>query len=611
MSSAERSRLLRSLAWAPTIGLSWLWGLGFFYAIHVTVTYGWLGLAAFALPNAAGLYLFGHVLGAPGRNPAEILKAVEGRYTGLLLACQLAALALTIYGLCAHLLLPLFGSGALLGAVLLILLAAASGHAASIGTLRRLHGAYLVVGVGAALLAAHGLARGAPSAAVPLADFDERFYGLMLPCLMGFLLGPWSDVQHWQRVVAIHREGGSVRAAYGVGALLFLGLLVLNGALAALAGQGIPVPSADGIPEAQQAVAQGLSRLGDPTITAAFLVWAAIAAASTIDSFYCATRWLLTSVTRRSESPLLAFLPAGLVASPLWALIAAAAIAAGMIAANLSMMYLMLPFATLFVGATLCLACEALGARPAYDGVLCAMIGAASALIFLIGYVSPAGGLLAIAPLVGAVAALPALGNLFAGRRAGEAAPASAPEAAGIPTLVVPREDTVASHGFDGPWFVLQLLPTYDDTNSVGNVYFANYFRWVGKARELFFHACMPDFDLATTNFYILTRSFNHDFRREAREFEPIYVRIRIASYNRKFVTLAHEIHSRTQGLLGRGEQSLMFVDTVRYRPLDIPAAVMTSFLPHFVKDLPQDIARDVSRPRGGALGGLAEARPV
>ncbi|WP_245516691.1 acyl-CoA thioesterase [Methylobacterium segetis] len=599
MHSTEGSRLLSSLAWAPTIGLSWLWGLGFFYAIHVTVTYGWLGFAAFALPNAAGLYLFGHVLGAPGRNPAEILKAVEDRYTGLFLACQLAALALTAYGLCAHLLLPLFGHGSLLGAVLLFLLAAAIGHAAPIGALRRLHALYLVVGVAAALVAAQGLMRAAPSAPVPLAAFDERFYGLMLPCLVGFLLGPWSDVQHWQRVVAIHREGGSVRAAYAGGSLLVLGLLTLNGGLAALAGAGTPVLAADGIPQAQGAVAQALARLRDPGLTAAFLVWAAIAMASTVDSFYCATRWLLTSVTRRSESPLLAFLPAGLVASPLWTLAAAVALAAGLIAANIPMIYLMLPFASLFVGATLCLLCEALGARPAYDGVLCAMIGTASALIFVTGYVAPVGALLAIAPLVGAVGALPALGNLIAGRRgSGEGAPQAAADAPGLATLVVPRADPVAAHGFDGPWFVLQLLPTYDDTNSVGNVYFANYFRWVGKARELFFHACMPDFDLATTNFYILTRSFSHDFRREAREFEPVIVRIRIASYNRKFVTLSHEIHSRTQGLLGRGEQSLMFVDTVRHRPLDIPASVMSSFLPHFVKE----------RPRGPAFGELAEA---
>ena len=131
----------------------------------------------------------------------------------------------------------------------------------------------------------------------------------------------------------------------------------------------------------------------------------------------------------------------------------------------------------------------------------------------------------------------------------------------------------------------MQLVPTYDDTNSVGNVYFANYVRWVGKARELFFNVCMPDFDLATTRFYILTRPFTHDYRRESKEFEQITVRIKIARHNRKFVTLQHEIHSAAQGLLGHGEQSLMFVDRDHYNPLDIPGEVIKGFLPYWPKD--------------------------
>ncbi|KAB1069613.1 acyl-CoA thioesterase [Methylobacterium planeticum] len=579
-------RTLRSLGWAPTIGLSWLWGLGFFYSIHVTLTYGWLGFLAFAGPNAAGLYLFGHVLGAPHRNPAEIVRRVEGRFTGLFLLAQVAAVGVTAYGLVAYVLLPLFGPNAPLAAILVLLVGAATGHAASVRALRWLHAGYLAVGVAAALVALAGLAAGPPAPPVPLAAFDERFYGLVLPSLVGFLLGPWSDVQQWQRVVAIHRDGGSIRVAYAGGALLFLGLLVLNASLAALSGPGVLIPSADGIPGAQAAVTGAVARAGIAPVIGAYLLWTLLAMVSTIDSFYAATRWLLTSVTTRSVSPILAFVPAGLVASPLWTLAAALAAAGAVWFAGLSMMYLMLPFATLFVGASLCLVCETVSGRQGYDGVLCGMIGLAAALVFLAGYIAPEGALLGISPIVGAIGALPALGALV-----GRASPQPPAEAAGgpqpraVPTLVVPPEEAVASHGFDGPWFVLQLIPTYDDTNSVGNIYFANYFRWVGKARELFFNVCMPDFDLATTGFYVLTRSFTHDFRREAREFEPIFVRIRIASHNRKFVTLSHEIHSRTQGLLGRGEQTLMFVDTVRYRPLDIPASIMAGFMPHFVRD--------------------------
>jgi len=152
-------------------------------------------------------------------------------------------------------------------------------------------------------------------------------------------------------------------------------------------------------------------------------------------------------------------------------------------------------------------------------------------------------------------------------------------------------------HGFERDWFVYRVTPTYDDTNSVGNIYFANYVRWVGKARELFFNACMPRFELKTTKYFVLTRSFNHDFRREAREFEPMLVRIRIASHNRKFVTLAHEIFAENDDVLGSGEQTLMFVDSKDFRLLDIPRAIIEGFLPHWPKDSPHLAAKREAVP--------------
>mgnify|MGYP007078068774 CR=1 FL=1 len=61
----------QSLAWSPTIALSWLWGLGFFYSMHVTYLYGWPGFLAFAVPNACGLALFGGALERFGPRPVS------------------------------------------------------------------------------------------------------------------------------------------------------------------------------------------------------------------------------------------------------------------------------------------------------------------------------------------------------------------------------------------------------------------------------------------------------------------------------------------------------------------------------------------------------------
>ncbi|MGU3546172.1 thioesterase family protein [Methylobacterium sp. A52T] len=601
------SQFIRSAAWAPTIALSWFWGLGFFYAIHVTLTYGWLGFLAFALPNAAGLGLFGWVLGAPRRNLDAIVAAVQGPYALLFMGAQFFAVAITIFGFAAYAWLPLFGHDAAVGVIALVLVACSLGHAVPLRGIRIVHCGALAVGLAASVILLGGLSAHRDGWDVPLQAFDERFYGLVVPSLVGFLLGPWMDIQQWQRAVEIRRSGGSVRAAYMTGALLFLGLLTINALIAARAGLGMPVTSSDGLSGAYAAVAQAIGHEPATGVAVAFVIWTAIAAATTIDSFYSATRWLGISVTARSNSPLLAFVPAGLVASPVWILGAALATAAAAIWANLSLLYLMMPFATLLVGAAACLVCETLGATRRYDPVLSSMIGATACLIFVTGYLAPSWALLAIAPLIGLIGALPMIAEVLGWRApppVAELIPAErAPRAAPVP-VAVDQTDAVASHGFDGHWFVLRLIPTYDDTNSVGNVYFANYVRWVGKARELFFNICMPDFDLKSTDFYILTKSFQHDFRREAMEFEPVTVRISIASHNRKFVTLAHEIHSEVNGLLGRGEQSLMFVDTVHYRPLDIPRAIIEGFLPYWPKTSPHAVA-DGSGPTGVAPLGV------
>ncbi len=583
---------VRNLMWAPTIGLSWLWGLGFFYSIHVTLTYGWLGFFGFAIANVGGLWLFGYILGRSKRTPDQIMKDIESRYVGVFLLFQMAALVVTIFGFVAYLWQPIVGEGASIGVAFLLLVSCAIGHALSLQQLKLLHIVYMIVGVAAGIVLLVGLRQTSDYPGVPLQSFDARFYGLVMPTLIGFLLGPWLDIQHWQRAVYIKREGGSVGLAYGAGALLFFGFLLLNALTASAVGPIGSIISIDGLPSAQGSVSAAAvlsAENGSTYLGIAFVIWTVIALASTVDSFYCATSWYLRGKNMRSNSPLLALIPDGIASSPLWLLIGAAWVAYAAVPANFSLMYFMMPFATLFVSASANLVCEALGAKPKFDPVLSFLIGCGSSLIFVLGYIQPVPGFLFLSPFIGLIGALPVIIELIG------------PKSKAIPVEIVDQpirmmsaaplttatgsEEISQSHGFDGEWFVMHLTPTYDDTNSVGNVYFANYVRWVGKARELFFNVCMPDFDLATTRFYILTRSFTHDYRRESKEFEQISVRIKIAKHNRKFVTLQHEIHSAAQGLLGHGEQSLMFVDRDQYNPLDIPGEVIKGFLAYWPKD--------------------------
>lgn len=134
---------------------------------------------------------------------------------------------------------------------------------------------------------------------------------------------------------------------------------------------------------------------------------------------------------------------------------------------------------------------------------------------------------------------------------------------------------------FEGKWYSYTFMATYQDTNSVGNIYFGQYVLWVGKVREMFFQACMPGFDLKKTSFFILTRSIEHKFNLEGREFDLITVKIRIESFNRKFVTLEHQILNQAKQIMGKGRQILMFVNAKDYSLVDLPNELRVAFLPY------------------------------
>src|SRR5258708_2627982 len=90
---------LKSLGWSPTIAVSWFWGLGFFYSIHVYLVNGIVGFLAFAIPNSAGLAIFGTVLQKRRGRIAQIVDSTGNRYTLLFLACQILAISITIFSL--------------------------------------------------------------------------------------------------------------------------------------------------------------------------------------------------------------------------------------------------------------------------------------------------------------------------------------------------------------------------------------------------------------------------------------------------------------------------------------------------------------------------------
>jgi len=611
-STGSSPRFLNALLWGNTVALSWVWGLGLFFSVQFTVEFGLTGLLTFLIPNCLGLFLFGAVTDVIARRQSgsESLAAFFHGWARpfrlVFFLYQIIALSLTIFALIRYgwqplglkpdtLYLPLTALVILAGGILF-------GEEFSIRRIKYSHAVFLaLIAVCAVLIVAElgapyfrGIHR--PSL---LPTHDLSFWGYVVPICIGFLIGPWLDLQQWQRAIQMRRENTSITLSYGIGALLFGAVLLFHGILALWAMEGgftsLIHTGLAGYPYAESLLTRVFSQSGNPWLFGAYLVFLGLCILTTLDSGYIALHWFFQSNVSRSKHPIFALIPEKLVTSPIPAFLLCAIIASTAAAIGIELEYFMIFFATFFVGYSVLGIGRAFMNGPvnAIPQVKMFCIGSLAVVVFAYGYFlhQPVFQILGSLMPLGYVAWLllkpivPLVGEETSSEESELDRPA-APSAVVVPLTPVNTVLTPAASGghdiaghFEGKWFVHSFIATYADTNSVGNVYFGMYAMWVGKTRELFFNRVMPKFNLKDTPFYILTRSFEHKFIRETREFETVSVKIRVGDYNRKFVTLEHEIYDSAGNQLGKGSQTLLFVSSTDYKMLDIPQDVVSAFL--------------------------------
>lgn len=614
-------RWFDTFLWGNTVALSWMWGLGLFFSVQFTIQFGIFGLLSFAIPNAIGLWAFGlitHHLArrqAGSESLANLFSAWSRPFRLVFFLYQILAITLTIFALIRYAWQPLDlrPEALYLPLTMLVALTAAIlfGEEFNIRRIKWSHGAIFVilaVAVAIVLQAPSVIGSGAPKVDIsPETAIDWNFWGFAVPIIVGFLLGPWLDLQQWQRAIQMHRERVSVAGAYAIGSFEFFLMLVFHGFMANWAmSQGAEQYLRNGLAPYNYGHDSVMRLLFDsasahPWIFGAYCVFLAGCILTTLDSGYIALRWFLQSSVRSSKNALLAFVPQGLVTSPIPAFILAGIIALAGAALKIEIEYFMIFYATFFVGySALAIARSYVNtSASAIPQVKMFCLGGLAVVIFAYGYFLRYPAFMIIAsmlPLAYVIWLLfkPTSGEDFThgaeelNAPASDASPASheivAPSSHQQNPLAPPSDgsplQSIGGH-FDGKWFVHSFVATYADTNSVGNVYFGMYAMWVGKTRELFFNRVMPKFNLKNTPFFILTRSFEHKFIRETREFETVSVRIKIGSYNRKFVILQHEIYDSSNKLLGKGSQSLLFVSSADYHMIDLPVEVATAFMAH------------------------------
>jgi acyl-CoA thioesterase FadM len=615
-------RWLNALLWGNSVALAWMWGLGLFFSVQMTFMFGLQGLLLFAIPNACGLMLFGLLTQRVATSHAggqESLAVFFDKFAKpfrlIFYLYQILALTLTVFALVRYLFVPLqLTAGPLfalyLCLIVFVILAAGClfGEEFGIQKIKLSHTLLGLALLSCVAIILFGLQPLLPASFTWSAPFPDKwtgpsFLGYAIPLVVGLLVGPWLDLQHWQRAIQIHREQTSIRLSYFFGGGIFFLLLLFHGCLAlwVMCKAGLPLfatDSRDGFQYAHDLVTRYFISNYDAAgwMPMAYFTFLSICVLTTLDSGYIALKWFLGSNVEKSQNMLIALIPKQIIGSPIPSFMVIAGVTLGAIWAKLELEYFMVAYASFFVGyAALAIArCFVPNSQQPLPQIRMFSMASMSIVIFAFGYLNRQTPLLLLGSLLplGYVCWLVFNADLLrvVTEKAGEVMDAAA-EIPAIRAMTraatavtgsdvkAPEHDHALAGHFEGKWFVYSMIATYADTNSVGNVYFGMYPMFVGKTRELFFNATMPGFDLKTTKFFILTRSFEHKFIREAREFETITVKIRIGEYNRKFCTLEHQIFNSDHALLGKGKQSLLFVSAKDYSLLDIPPEVYTSFI--------------------------------
>lgn len=625
-------RRLNSVLWGNSVALAWLWGLGLFFSVQVTYMFGLAGLLMFAVPNAIGLMLFGWLTQIVANRHAggqESLAVFFEKFSKpfrlIFVLYQIVALSLTVFALAQYLFRWVnIATGAMtpiyLSMAVFVVLAAGClfGEEFGIRKIKFGHALFGIVMLGCVALILFSLKPLVPEnlgwgPVDPGAWKGPSMGAFAIPLLTGLLLGPWLDLQHWQRAIQIHREKTSIRASYIWGALFFFLMLLFHGCLTLwVMHKAGTAPfgnlALDDFRYAHQAIVQYIEAMpvgAKGVLPFAYYTFLAVAVLTTLDSGYIALKWFFENTIGKSQNLIIGMVPKKIIVSPiplffLVGLIALVALIPSRAKGTLELEYFMVFYASFFIGyeALAVARCFVPNSQQPLPQIRMFSLASISLVVFGFGYMRSSAVLMALGAVLPLLYVVWLVINTDLLRVVTEKANEVVAAAQEIPAIkaitktaqVAVSSDVVApapadAHSlgghFEGKWFVYSFLATYQDTNSVGNVYFGMYGLFVGKTRELFFNAAMPDFDLKTTKFFILTRSFEHKFVREAREFDAITVKIRVADFNRKFCTLEHQIFGTDNELLGKGKQSLLFVSSKDYSLLDIPQEVYTSFLPY------------------------------
>lgn len=139
-----------------------------------------------------------------------------------------------------------------------------------------------------------------------------------------------------------------------------------------------------------------------------------------------------------------------------------------------------------------------------------------------------------------------------------------------------------------GPAYEYRHVVGFEETNLVGNVYYAHHVRWQGRCRELFLRDHAPGLlgELAGGLALVTTR-VSCEYLAELAAFDEVRVRMRLGGVAQNRVSMRFEYWRRAAGgseeLVARGEQEVACLRRAggRLVPTPVPDELRKALRPY------------------------------
>ncbi len=126
----------------------------------------------------------------------------------------------------------------------------------------------------------------------------------------------------------------------------------------------------------------------------------------------------------------------------------------------------------------------------------------------------------------------------------------------------------------------------FEETNLIGNVYYANHVRWQGRCREMFLRDRAPEvIEALKYGLVLVTTRVSCEFMAELFAFDEITLRMRLGELAQNRITMSFE-YWRGEELVARGEQQVACMQREGKQVVPVP-------VPTQLREALREYARD------------------